>query len=853
MLPSAGMTQVGAAPNNLPVLRSALVGRTEALAAARALLLRDDVGLLTFTGPGGVGKTRLALQLASQLLERFPHGVFFVNLAPIRDPALVVPTLAQTISVIDKPGQALIESVKRHLRDRQMLLVLDNFEQVLAAASTVAELVAASPRLKVLTTSREVLHLHEEHIFPVLPLAFPEPKQLLSLERLTQYEAVALFIQRARAAEPDFQVTHENALAVAGICHRLDGLPLAIELAAVRVRLLSPEAMLARLEHGLPLLAGGARDLPARHQTLRNTIAWSYDLLDDAEQKLFRRLAIFVGGSTLEAIEAVCYVEADHSAGAGQAPEPDMLAVVGSLVDKSLLRKEQGAGGEPRFVMLETLQEYAGEQLQASGETEALRSRHALYFVALAEEAEPELRGARQEVWLDRLAEEHDNLRAAIEWSRFEASRRDDTRWVEISLQLAGALVWFWYIRGHWSEGREALHSVLRLVNPDSPLARRPSMARARAWALSGAGLLATWSIIDLADARSLLEEGLAIARELGDRELTAYALFRLAHVANFQQDYDEKRSLLEESLVETRKLGDKWLLAGVLAGLVSERIRKGGDEAGRLLLEESLAIRREIGDKRGLSTTLNNMAERAREQGNYARALAIYEEASAVLSGAGDTSGEAIIRGNMGFVFYRLGKCDEAETAFRAALELWQWLNAPGGCVLALIGLAGASLARGPQPSGAIRAARLIGASEAILEKIGHFLEPIDRADRDAIVADVRAKLDEATWQKSHVEGQAMTLDEAIAYARTATTSEEPKAAPVTTPSLPPLSELSKRELEVLRLVAQGLTTREVAERLVLSTRTVENHLRSIYGKLDVSTRAAVTRIAVEHGLLND
>jgi predicted ATPase len=289
----ARMREAGATPNNLPVLRSAIVGRTEALAAARALLLRDEVGLLTFTGPGGVGKTRLALHLAAQLLERFPHGVFFVSLAPIRDPALVAPTVAQALGVKESPSQPLGESLKGYLRDRQLLLVLDNFEQVAPAASTVAALLAAAPRLKVLTTSREALHLYDEHIFPVPPLELPELTQLLSLERLTQYEAVSLFVQRALTVQPEFQVTDENALAVAGICRRLDGLPLAIELAAARVRLITPQAILARLEKRLPLLVGGARDLPERHQTLRNAMEWSYGLLDATEKQLFRRLAVF--------------------------------------------------------------------------------------------------------------------------------------------------------------------------------------------------------------------------------------------------------------------------------------------------------------------------------------------------------------------------------------------------------------------------------------------------------------------------------------------------------------------------------------------------------------------------------
>ncbi len=883
MSSSAGMSQSGATPNNLPVLRSAIVGRQEALAAAHDLLLRDDVGLLTFTGPGGVGKTRLALHLAAQLLEHFPHGVFFVNLAPISDPDLVVSTITETLGIKESPGQPLIESLKRYLRDREMLLVLDNFEHVLEAASTVAELLAASPRLKVLATSREVLHLHDEHIFTVPPLDFPDPKQLLSLERLTQYEAVRLFIQRARNAKPDFQVTHENALAVAGICRRLDGLPLAIELAAARVRLLALQAILARLEQRLPLLTGGARDLPLRQQTVRNTIAWSYGSLSAAEQELFRRLAVFVGGRTLEAIEAVCHVEDDHSVGSGQGPGPDTLEVVGSLVDKSLLRKEEGAGGEPRFVMLETIQEYAGEQLQESGEAEELRRRHALYFTSLAQEAEPRLKAAEQERWLARLEAEHDNFRAALAWSL-------DRQEVVTALRLASHLAWFWFVRSHFSEGLNWSAAALRLADSAAPAtggarageeeaertAADPGARRAlRAKALWAAGLMAAWQGHGAyAIPRAYLEQSVALATEAGDRQLLADALYQLGNVLNFERDYAGAAARFEESLAAAREAGYTWGIANALARLGSSHVGQGDMVLRRARREESLALRRQLGDRRGIAVSLVTLGEMKREEGDYAGARHWYEQALPMFQEVGSPINVAVTLNNLGYVLSHIGDEVRAAHFFKEALALARDLNSEALTHLALAGLAGPVAAQGgaateTRAAGAIRAARLLGAAAALQEITGDFLEPVDRADSDSNAASARARLGEHAFGAAWAEGHAMSMDEAIAYAlesmpqatdglpddTTPDPTSQATAPAVPSPSgvEPAFQQLTRRELEVLRLVAQGLTTPQIAERLVLSARTVENHLRSVYSKLDVSTRAAATRLAVEHGLLNE
>jgi predicted ATPase/class 3 adenylate cyclase len=416
---------LGTYRNNLPLQPTPLIGREKEVAEVCDLLRGETTRLLTLTGPGGIGKTRVALQAAADLLEDFPDGTFFVPLATLTDAELFSSAVAETFGVKETADQPLDESLKDYLSERRMLLLLDNFEQVLEAATAVTELLAGAPGLKVLATSRAPLGLYGEHVFPVPPLSMPDLKSPPPLERFTQYEAVGLFVERARAVKPDFKVTNESAPAVAEICVRLDGLPLAIELAAARITMLPPRAMLQRLTSRLKLLTGGARDLPERQRTLRATIEWSHALLEEGEQLLFGRLAVFSGGRTLEAIEAICDTRSDLTV--------DVFEGVSSLLDKSLLRQEEGANGEPRFVMLETVHEFAREKLQGSGEAEQIKRVHAEYFLTLAEEAYPELKGANQLQWLERLEVEHDNMRAALSWT---LERKE----VEVALRLGGVL-----------------------------------------------------------------------------------------------------------------------------------------------------------------------------------------------------------------------------------------------------------------------------------------------------------------------------------------------------------------------------------------------------------------------------
>ncbi len=527
-----------ASTHNLPVQPTSLIGRAQEVTTIQHLLRREDVRLLTLTGPGGIGKTRLGLQVAAVLSETFTDGVYFVNLAPLSDPTLVVPAIAQTMGILEMGGQLLLERLKEQLQQQQVLLLLDNFEQVVGAAVQVAGLLSACPQLKVLVTSREVLHVRAEHEFAVPPLALPDPRHLADLAALGQYEAVALFLERARATKSDFQLTATNARAIAEICARLDGLPLAIELAAARIKLLPPQVLLARLGQRLVVLTSRTQDMPARHQTLRHTIAWSYDLLNAQEQRLFRRLAVFMGGWTLEAAEAVSTAVGDTDA--------DVLEGMASLLDKSLLQRTERDGEEPRFAMLETIREYGLEVLASGGEAQATRAAHAAYYLALAEQAEPQLSGPQQLSWFERLEREHDNLRAALSWFLEQGAAGQNNK---LALRLGGALSQFWWLRGYVSEGWHWLERALEIS--------RGVRSAVRAKALVGAGQLATLQD-DFGQAEALYAEGLALYREQGDRRGSATALSRRGYATMMRSNYAQARALLEEALALFRETSNR-------------------------------------------------------------------------------------------------------------------------------------------------------------------------------------------------------------------------------------------------------------------------------------------------------
>jgi predicted ATPase/class 3 adenylate cyclase len=674
------LKSLDAYPNNLRVQPTGLLGREQELATLGDLLRREEVRLLTLTGPGGCGKTRLGTQLAADLLDDFREGAYVVALGPISDPGLVPTVIAQALGLQEAGGRPTLDSLKGYLQDKQILLLLDNFEQLLPAASVVVELLAACPQLKVLVTSRSRLHLRGEKEFRVPPLALPNARRLPPLQTLSQYGSVALFIQRARDVQHDFTVTNENAPAVAEICHRLDGLPLAIELAAARIRLLTPQAMLARLTNRLNLLTGGARDLPARQRTLREAIAWSYDLLEEGEQRLFRRLSIFVGGCTFESAEAVAGASTQGAAPAGAGHdtvgdlEIDLLDGLESLASQSLLRQEVADGGEPRFVMLETIREYGREKLQESGEAAAIRGRHLQYFLTLAETAETRLTSEERSDWLARLETEHDNLRSALEWAQ-------ESKAVEDGLRLAGALSDFWQVRGYWAEGQQRFAGLLAL-----PGAEARTAARARA--LYPAGRLA-YCRGEIAAARSLYEESLAINLELEDERGTAASLNGLGDVTRLQGDLDRARSLYEESMALYRKLGDRWRVTFALSGLGDVARLQGDLEAARSRYQESLTLRRELGDKQASTISLNGLGHVARLQGNLQEARSRYTESLTINRELGDRRGTTFSLGGLANVARLQGELDTAGALYEESLVINRELGDKRGIASSLGGLA--------------------------------------------------------------------------------------------------------------------------------------------------------------------
>jgi predicted ATPase/serine/threonine protein kinase len=729
-------------PSNLPAQRTAFVGREKEVAALTDLLQRSDVQLVTLTGPGGIGKTRLALQVARELTGPFPGGTYFVPLAPVNDAALVPTVIAQTLGLRESPGQPPLEVLKDYLQNSlraPMLLLFDNFEHMAAAAPTMADLLTAGPSLKVLVTSRAPLHVYGEREFPVPALGVPDLRSAPPLEALLQYPAVALFQHRARAVKPDFEITKDNASAVATICAQLDGLPLAIELAAARIKLLSPSAMQARLESRLQLLTGGARDLPARQQTLRGTMDWSFDLLNTAEQKLFRRLSLFVGGCTLEAVEAVCDTKQDLGL--------DVFDGMASMVDKSLAQQLEQGAGEPRYVMLETIRDYGLEHLAASGEEAATRRAHAAYCLVLAEEGTAGGTDAAHAKWPERFEVEHDNLRAALEW----LTESGDAQW---GMRLGTALFRFWETREHLTEGRDRLVRLLKLPGA-------ASRSRERARTLFAAGVLAG-DQGDYASAQKLLEESLEIARELKDNSGIAVSLNALAVFSRDRGEVAAAGALFEESLALCRESGDRMAAARALSNLASVVRLQGDHVRARSLYEECRASFAELGDRTGMAWSLDYQGDVAREQGEGEAARALYEQSLAAFRELGDSWGIAGTLADLGNLARERNDHSGAHTFYGESLRLFQELESKRGIarLLECFACSAAAQAR------AERSLRLAGAAAALRQTVGAPLPPAEHARLEKNLEAARQAVSNTAGAAAWMEGWAMPAEKAIAYA---------------------------------------------------------------------------------------
>jgi predicted ATPase/DNA-binding CsgD family transcriptional regulator len=878
----------------IPTAFTSLIGREREITAIQGLLTKQQVRLLTLTGAAGVGKTRLSLEVAMSLRSCFSDGVCFVELATLSDPDLVLSTLAERLEIKEGTRELLTERLKRSLHDKHLLLLLDNFERLLSASPLMEDLLSACPALHIVVTSRTPLRLRAESLFPVAPLALPDLSRLPEPELLARIAAVALFLQRAQAIRPDLQLLPANARAIAEICVRLDGLPLAIELAAARLSILSPQDLLDRLSSRLGLLTRGAWDLPERQQTLRKTLQWSYSLLSAEERQLFRCLSVFVGGCTMKGIEVLWARLHGEDQGREQ-----VLDGVASLIEKSLLHRTELEGQEPRFRMLETIREYGLETLAACQELEAAQRAHAACYLALVEEAQGRLQGKEHGVWVQRLTQEHDNLRAALRWLLEQGEDR------EAALRMCSGLDVFWVVRGDLLEGWTFLEQALAQSQEAAPAVRTRALlagvviamqagdlacgealcqeylrvCRALGDTLSAGAALCVLGWLayhrkDFAAARSFLEEGLAIARELGYKPGVLISLLFLAYLAHEQGDDARLRQLCQQCLAFSGERQAAFIWPYLLLRLADLHFLVLADPTTmQRLLSESLAIFQERNDTLGTAECSRIAAQAALLQGDVTTARRLAEKSLKLSSEVGARPVLARSLALLGRVLVACGELGEAGTLYTRSLVVAkeledQWRIAPG-----LEGLAGVVLAQGEAAWAArfgveglasivaaqgefVWAARLWGLASTLPSAMPMrvSIPAVEPAAHERAVAAARARLGEQAFAEAMAEGRTMSLSQVLAWQETATLAEPlpsvNPAPPAVTPAPTSPHDLTEREVQVLRLLAQGLTNAQIAERLVVSPHTVRSHVKAIYSKLGVTSRSAATRFALEHHL---